>query len=172
MKQMMDIVFAVDRNWNIGYDGDMLFKISNDLKRFKEITFGHVLVMGRKTFVSLPGSKPLPGREHIVLTRDTNFQAEGVTIVHSIPEMDALLEQMALEGKKFFLIGGGDLTTQLIDRVRIAYITKVDRAFYPADAFLPNFDEIDDFEITYKSEWMRDDAGLDYQYVNYERKNA
>lgn len=166
----MEMIFAVDRQWNIGYDGDMLFKISNDLKRFKEITMGHILVMGRKTFESLPGSRPLPGREHIVVTRNNEYTAEGVHVVHSFSEMDALLDQRTADGRKVFLIGGGDLTAQLLDRISAAYITKVDRVFLPADAYIPNLDIDDNFVVTYKSKTMTDDNGLEYHYVNYERK--
>ena len=168
----MEMIFAVDRNWNIGYDGNMLFKISNDLQRFKEITTPHILVMGRKTFVSLPGSRPLPGRAHVVFTRDEDFKVEGVTVVHSIEEMDALLSEMTKDGRKVFLIGGGHLTKQLIDRVTFAHITKVDREFLPADTVLPNLDTMDEFEVTWESEPKKDDHGLEYRYVNYERKNA
>lgn len=165
----MDMIFAVDRQWNIGYDGDMLFKISDDLKRFKDITMGNVMLMGRKTFVSLPDSKPLPGREHVVLTRDRGFSAEGVHVVHSTEEMDQKLAELTADGRGVFLIGGGNLTAQLLDRVQTAYITKVDRVFLPADTLLPNLDANEKFEITWEGEPMMDSNGLPYQYVNYER---
>lgn len=168
----MDMIFAVDRQWNIGYDGDMLFKISDDLKRFKNITMGNVLLMGRKTFVSLPDQKPLPGREHVVLTRDRDFQPEGVHVVHSIEEMDAKLAELTRDGRGVFLIGGGNLTAQLLDRVQKAYITKVDRIFLPADTMLPNLDSRDEFSITFTGKPLVDSNGLPYQYVNYERKSA
>lgn len=168
----MDMIFAVDRQWNIGYDGDMLFKISADLKRFKQITMGNVLLMGRKTFVSLPGSKPLPGREHVVLTRDRDFHAEGVHVVHSIAEMDEKLKELTRDGRGVFLIGGGNLAAQLLDRVDKAYITKVDRIFLPADTMLSNLDGSSEFEPTWVSEPMVDANGLPYQYVDYERVGA
>ena len=167
----MDMIFAVDRNWNIGYDGDMLFKISADLQRFKDITMGHVLLMGRKTFVSLPEAKPLPGREHVVLTRDKNFRPEGVHVVSSIEEMDQTLQALTQDGGQVFLIGGGNLTAQLLDRVNKAYITKVDRAFLPADTLIPNLDQNEDFHITKTGVPLTDDNGLPYQYVDYERKS-
>ncbi len=166
----MEMIFAVDKNWNIGYDGDMLFKITNDLQRFKEITMGHLLIMGRKTFVSLPGSRPLPGREHVVLTRDPNFQAEGVHVVHSIEALDEWLRENVKDDRRVFLIGGGNLTYQMIGRVDRAYITKVDREFLPADACIPNLDEMDEFVVTKESDRMTDDNGLEYQYVDYERR--
>lgn len=166
------MIFAVDRQWNIGYDGDMLFKISDDLQRFRRITMGNVLLMGRKTFVSLPGSRPLDGREHVVLTRDRDFSPEGVHIVHSIEEMDAKLKKMTADGRGIFLIGGGNLTAQLIDRVQKAHITKVDRIFLPADTMIPNLDTMEAFDITGASDKKVDANGLEYQYVDYERKRA
>lgn len=166
------MIFAVDRQWNIGYDGDMLFKISDDLQRFRRITMGNVLLMGRKTFVSLPGSRPLDGREHVVLTRDRDFSPDGVHIVHSIEEMDAKLKKMTADGRGIFLIGGGNLTAQLIDRVQKAHITKVDRIFLPADTMIPNLDTMEAFDITGASDKKVDANGLEYQYVDYERKRA
>lgn len=166
------MIFAVDRQWNIGYDGDMLFKISDDLQRFRRITMGNVLLMGRKTFVSLPGSRPLDGREHVVLTRDRDFSPEGVHIVHSIEEMDAKLKKLTADGRGIFLIGGGNLTAQLIDRVQKAHITKVDRIFLPADTMIPNLDTMEAFDITGASDKKVDANGLEYQYVDYERKRA
>mgnify|MGYP002724181301 CR=1 FL=1 len=166
------MIFAVDRQWNIGYDGDMLFKISDDLQRFRRITMGNVLLMGRKTFVSLPGSRPLDGREHVVLTKDRDFSPDGVHIVHSIEEMDAKLKELTADGRGIFLIGGGNLTAQLIDRVQKAHITKVDRIFLPADTMIPNLDTMEAFDITGASDKKVDANGLEYQYVDYERKRA
>lgn len=83
----MILIFAVDNNWNIGYNGDMLFKISEDLKRFKEITVGNIIIMGRKTFESLPYKKALPNRINIIITRDKEYKGENIMVVNSLEQL-------------------------------------------------------------------------------------
>ncbi|MDO5717800.1 MAG: dihydrofolate reductase [Tissierellia bacterium] len=164
----MILIFAVDRNWSIGVDGDMLFKISSDLQRFKKITMGGILIMGRKTFESLPGSNPLPGRTNIVVTRNEDYKKDGIIVVNSIEEMDKKLEELNPENeRKVFLIGGGDLVAQLIDRCSYANITKVDSSFEKWDTRIPNLDELG-WKILSESE-EKEESGLKYKYCEYER---
>lgn len=163
----MQMIFAVDRQWNIGYDGDMLFKIADDLSRFREITIGHVVLMGRKTFDSLPNGA-LPHRINAVLTRDPNWSAEGALAFPSIEAFDEWRRREGIAEEDVFLIGGGELVKQLLDRVQSAYITKVDRLFLPADTFIPNLDAEPAFRQTDKGPWL-DDHGLPYRYIQYER---
>ena len=80
----MKMIFAVDENWNIGYDGDMLFKISKDLQRFRRLTETNIIIMGRKTFESLPDQKALPNRINIVITRDATYKADEVAYVDDL----------------------------------------------------------------------------------------
>ena len=88
------MIFAVDLNWNIGYDGDMLFKIHADLRRFRRMTESNIIIMGRKTFMSLPDQKPLPNRITLVLTRDRDFLREGVTVVNDLEALKTLVEKL------------------------------------------------------------------------------
>lgn len=166
----MKLIFAIDKNWSIGINGDMLFHIRKDLGRFREITTGNILVMGRKTLESLPGGKPLPNRTSIVLTRSKDYEKEGAIIVHSIHEMDEKINELNVDqDKEVFLIGGGDLVAQLIDRCSYAYITKVNRTFTLFDTFIPNLDQRQDWEIESVSGLQRE-GDLEYRYINYRKR--
>jgi len=120
------IVVAVSRNGIIGRDGDMPWRLSTDLKRFKALTIGKPVIMGRKTFHSI--GKPLPGRPNIVVTRDEGFAAEGVTVAHSVPAAIELATALAREtgASEICVIGGGEIYRQAIDRADILHVTHVD----------------------------------------------
>ena len=111
----MDIIVAVDADWGIGKDGDLLQRISADMKYFREKTTGNVLVMGRKTLESFPNKKPLPNRVNIVLTKNKDYQAEGVVLCHDLAELPAVLENYA--GKQVFVAGGGTAFVNAIPAV-------------------------------------------------------
>ena len=165
----MKLIFAVDNNWNIGYDGDMLFKISKDLKRFREITEENIIIMGRKTFESLPDMKALPNRINIVVTRDKEYRAEDALVVNSLDELFALLKKINPEDEKLnFLIGGGNLTHQMLEYCTFAYITKVNKSFDISDTLIPNLDEDENWEIVKESQVDCQDD-LEYKYVDYTR---
>ena len=89
----MNLIVAVDENWAIGKEGDLLEKISEDLKRFKELTTNNIVVMGRVTFDSLPKKRPLPNRKNIVLTRDKTLVIEGVEICYTVDELLKMIEK-------------------------------------------------------------------------------
>ena len=105
----MNYIACVDENWGIGKNGDLLFSIKGDMKFFRETTLGKTVVMGRKTLLSFPGSKPLKIRRNIVLTKNRDFSCEGAEIVHSTEELSALLKNdkadsdniLSSEGHKF-----------------------------------------------------------------------
>ena len=133
---MLHLIAAVAKDGGIGKDNQLLCHISADLKRFKQLTMGHTIVMGRKTFESLPGI--LPGRPHIVLTSQEDYTVDSpnVTIVHSLAELYALLH----EDEDYFIIGGASLYTECIDNAATLYLTEIDATF-PADTFFPAFDK-------------------------------
>lgn len=165
----MKLIFAVDRNWNIGYDGDMLFKISKDLQRFRMFTENNIIIMGRKTFESLPDRKALANRINIVITRDKEYEAEDIIVVHSIDELFPLLKELDPGNEmEVFLIGGGNLTYQMLDYCNYAYITKVNKAFDSSDTLIPNLDEDQNWKIVKESEVDYQDD-LEYKYVDYTR---
>lgn len=165
----MKMIFAVDESWNIGYDGDMLFKISEDLQRFRRLTETNIIIMGRKTFESLPDQKALTNRINIVITRDANYSAEDILVVTSIDELFQLLKEINPDNEMVnFVIGGGNIAHQLLQYCNYAYITKVLRSFDSTDTLIPNLDEDQDWVVISESQYyMQDD--LMYNYVDYIR---
>lgn len=157
----MQAIVAVSRSWGIGKDGQLLFHISADLQRFKALTTGHTVVMGRKTLQSLPGGRGLPNRRSLVLTRQESFTPERAETVHSLAEL------LALAGDEAFVIGGQKVYEQLLPHCTRAYVTKV-FADVPADAFFPNLDEDPHWRAVSTGE-MQEENGLIFQYVEYQR---
>lgn len=165
----MILLFSVDKNWNIGYKGDLLVKISKDLKRFKKLTTDNIIIMGRKTFESLPERKALPNRINIVMTRDKDYNVDDVIIVHSPEELLEKLEELNPNNEMDnYLIGGGNISRSLMPYCSHAYITKLFKAFEQTDASMPNLDEDDTWKVE-KTAGVQEQDGLEYQYVDYIR---
>lgn len=167
-----DVSLAVDKNFSIGLDGDMLFYINDDLQRFKERTTGNIIVMGRKTLDSLPGGKPLPNRDSIVLSKNVQ-EIPGAYVVDSIEKIEPLVEEIRRDSgkdKKVYLTGGANLIKQLMDDVEYWYITYVDKAFQHYDSQIPNLFDRDDLEIIEESEW-KSDGQLNFRYITFRNKN-
>lgn len=165
----MILIFAVDENWNIGYKGDVLIKISEDLRRFKRFTTGNIIIMGRKTFDSLPDSKALPDRINIVMTRRKDFNPPNTIVVNSVDELYQTLEEINPKGEmENYCIGGGIVAEAVLNACHKAYITKVYKNFPKADAHLHNLDKDPDWEVE-KVHPMKDFHGVKYQYVDYKR---
>lgn len=165
----MILLFSVDENWNIGYKGDVLLKISEDLKRFRKLTIENIIIMGRKTFESLPESKALDGRINIVVTRDKTYNPPDTVVVHSVEELFQKLKELNPDDKMDnYVIGGGNLAGQLLNSCHSAYITKIFKNFEKADTSLHNLDKDDEWEphITSTVHYQDDVA---YQYVDYIR---
>lgn len=130
MKSVHAIV-AVASDWAIGRQGDLLCHLPADMKHFKEVTMGHSIIMGRKTFESFP-RRPLPGRQNIVITRNANWQYPGVTVVHSLDEAIASAETDIV-----FIIGGAQVYEQALPRVDVLHLTQIRARWASADAFFP-----------------------------------
>lgn len=126
------MIVAIGENREIGLAGDMLWRISSDLQRFKKITMGNPIIMGRKTFESLP-KKPLPGRHHIVLTRDQEYTFEGIQVCHSVEEVLSL----DFSGKEPFIIGGGEIYKAFLAHCNKLYLTQIHANAAHADAYFP-----------------------------------
>lgn len=154
----MNAIVAISENGGIGKDNGLLFHISADLKRFKELTSGHTVIMGRKTLQSLPGGRGLPNRRNIVITRDIDFTAEGAEIVHSVDEALALAEEDA------FVIGGASIYQAMLPYCDKVYLTKV-YADAEADVFFPS---LCGWQVVRRSE-MQEENGLRFQYIDYMR---
>jgi dihydrofolate reductase len=133
---VISLIAAIDKKRGLGKDNKLLFKIPEDLKRFKEITSGHVVIMGRKTYESI--GHTLPERTNIVITRDESYVVEGGIVVHSFEK--ALQKGKELEQNEIFIIGGGDIYNQSMDSADKLYLTIVEGS-YDADTFFPEYPE-------------------------------
>lgn len=134
----ISIIAAIGKNRELGKDGKIPWHISEDFKRFKEITSGHPIVMGRKTWESFP-IKPLPNRYNIIITRDTEFKPEGVAVCNSIEDAIKVAKKER-GGEEIFIIGGGQIYQQALPFVDKLYLTVVD-SFFDADTFFPDYSE-------------------------------
>ena len=131
-QKKVGLIVAMAKNRAIGKNNDLLWHLPNDLKFFKKTTSGHAILMGRKTFESI--GKPLPNRENIVVTRDRNYSAEGVTVVHDIEEGIKRATSDVV-----FIGGGGHIYEQAMPMVSEMYVTLVDETI-PGDTFFPDID--------------------------------
>ena len=123
----MNLIAAADENWAIGKDGGLLAHLPGDMKFFRETTKEKVVVMGRKTLESFPGKKPLKNRVNIVLTRNTDYAPEGVTLCGSVEEALELLKQY--DSEDVFIIGGGTVYRAFLPYCKKAYITHIFHTF-------------------------------------------
>ena len=159
----MKLIVAVDNNWGIGKDGDLLLSIPEDMKFFRETTRGKVLVMGYNTLLSFPGGKPLPGRLNLVLNNEPGCRVKGAVVCESIEQLFRLLGNF--DGGDVFVIGGGSIYRQLLPWCDTAYITKM-RFDGDADTFIPNLDEAEEWSVVSESEMMEHDGVL-FSFVTY-----
>lgn len=158
----MNLIVAVDKNWGIGKNNDLLFHLPQDMKYFRETTTGKTVIMGRKTLESFPNKKPLPNRRNIVLTKDQDYICQGAEVVLNIEDINA--ENDA------FVIGGAEIYRLLLPLCDTAYITKVD-ADGNADKYFPNLDENEDWELQEQSAPFIDN-GYTISFCKYiKRKN-
>lgn len=161
----MNLIVAVDRNWSIGNQGQLLVSIPEDQRLFREETLGKVLVMGRKTLESLPGGQPLYGRTNIVLTKDENYKVKGAIICHSLRE--ALRELEAYPSEDIFIIGGQSIYEQFLPYCDTAHVTYIDYE-YSADTRFPNLERDENWSMTGESE-EQTYFNLCYTFRRYER---
>ena len=162
----MNLIVAVDKNWAIGCNNELLVSIPADMKFFRETTTGHVVVMGRKTLESFPNKSPLKNRTNIVLTSNPNYKVEGAIVVHTLA--DLLEELKKYNSEDIYVIGGDSIYRQLLPYCDLAHVTKIDHA-YQADAFFPNLDELPQWQIIDDSE-EQTYFDLEYQFLLYQQK--
>lgn len=164
----MEFIVAVDQNWGIGKDGGMLDHLPKDLAFFKEITSGHVVVMGRKTLESFPGGKPLPNRLHIVLTKNSDYEVpENVVLVHSLDDLHKTLE--ALEREDIFVIGGANVYATLLGACEGGYVTHIDRAYEGVQKYFPDLSQEENWQLQ-KTIKKDEDKGRALAFCYYENK--
>ena len=163
---MISIIVAVAENNIIGGDNNLLWHIPEDLKRFKEITSGNTIIMGRKTFESLPGV--LPNRKHIIITRDKNYSVDNpnVEVIHNLSEV---INKYKNAPETAFIIGGGEVYKQLIHSVDKIFLTKVYKSFN-GDTTFPQID-FNEFNIEFESEILTcEKNGINYKFIDLIRK--
>ncbi|HLC59961.1 MAG TPA: type 3 dihydrofolate reductase [Candidatus Nanoarchaeia archaeon] len=158
---IISLIAAIGKNNVIGINNKLPWKLSADLKRFKTITSGKPVIMGRKTFESI--GKPLPNRKNIIITRDKNYKVDGCIVVHS-PE-EAL--NVAKGNEETMIIGGEQIFNMFLPQANRLYLTVIEKDFV-GDAYFPEYRKDEWKEVL--REWHKDD-GLKYAFVDLERKN-
>ena len=156
------MIAAISENKALGKDNKLIFKIPEDMKRFKEITSGHPIIMGRKTFESI--GRPLPNRTNIVVTRDKNYKAEGCEVVYSLEQAIEVAKRNPPVGGEIFVIGGGQIYKEAISLADKLYLTLVEGK-YEADTFFPDYSE---FKKVIHSE-SHESFGYKYEFLELER---
>lgn len=158
----ISIIVAVAENDVIGFDNHLLWHISEDLKRFKSLTLGHHVIMGRKTFESV--GKPLPGRVNIVISRQDNYSKDGCTVVKSLEE--AL--EVAKNDSEVFIIGGGEIYKQALSITDKIYLTRI-HAGFAGDTFFPELKLTEWITESVTKGKPTNDEGLGYTFINLVR---
>ena len=159
----MNAIAAVSLDWAIGKDNDLLFHIGEDMKRFRALTTGGTVIMGRKTLDSMPGGKPLPRRRNIVLTRQADFAREGVEVARSQEEVLRLTA--GEDPEKVWVIGGGEIYRQLLPYCRLCWLTRV-YARPESAVFFPDLDTLPQWQVL-RSGAIVSDGTWDYQFIEY-----
>ncbi len=160
----MECIVLVDQNWGIGLGGEQMVYIKEDLKRFKEMTMGKTLVVGRKTLATFPGGKPLPGRSHIILSRTMKTAPPGAQLCAATELLPAMLPADAI------VVGGAEVYEALLPLCDTVYVTKVAESF-AVDRYFPNLDADSDFVCTEESA-PHTEADIGYHYCTYRRRSA
>lgn len=162
---MVKILVACDENRVIGKNNTLIWHLPADLKRFKELTTGQVIIMGRKTYESI--GRPLPNRINIVITRQTGYQPTGVIIVHSLEE--ALLKAKSLHRGDIYVVGGAEIYLQSMDLADEIELTQLHDIF-DGDAFFPIIEE-QNWQMVSKERGITDEKNpYQYSFVRYVRK--
>jgi dihydrofolate reductase len=160
---MIIMIAAVAENNALGKDNDLLWHLPNDFKRFKEITSGHHIIMGRKTFESFP--KPLPSRTHVIISRQKDFSKEGCIVVQDLENALAVCPK----NEDVFIIGGGEIYKQFLPFADQLDITRVHNSF-DADVYFPEID-LEIWQLSSETFQQKDEKHLfDYSFQTFVRK--
>lgn len=163
MKPKISLIVAVDSKNGMGKNGTIPWHLSTDLRRFKALTTGHTIIMGRKTWDSLP-RKPLPDRINMIITRSPDFRAEGASVNTSLEE--AVVEAKDNEQEEIFIIGGAQIFREAIEKgiADRLYLTQV-KGDFECDTFLPDYSGFKKV----LSEEVGEENGLKFKYINLEK---
>ena len=159
----MDAIVNVCPDWGIGYDDSLLIAISADLRRFRALTQGKTVILGRKTLETFPGGRPLKNRTNLILSRDPDFTVEGAEVLHSLP---ALLDRIrSLPRDQLCVIGGAQIYELLLPYCHWVLLTRTEIQT-PANRFFPNLDQLPNWQETGRSP-MYSENGVEFCYIDY-----
>ncbi len=164
MNKQIHAIVAVDENWAIGRQGDLLCHLPADMHHFKQVTMSCSIVMGRKTFESFP-RRPLPGRQNIVITRNAGWQYPGVTVVHSVEEAIA-----AAETDTVYIIGGAQVYELALPLVEVLHLTVIHARWASADAFFPALDMSEWQEVSREHHQSDHRNAYEFDFVTLKRR--
>ena len=168
---VIKLIVAVDSNFGIGYKNELLFRIKEDLKRFRELTTGHFVVMGRKTYESLP--KALPERFNVVVTRNKAYKAKEPTVVVE-SDIERIVSQYLNTGqqeKDLYVIGGAEIYSQFLPYADEIHITKIHKEADNVDTYFPIEEALKDFQEVLSEELHSEKEDCDLTFITYERKS-
>lgn len=160
----MDAIVNVTKNWGIGLENKLLVSIPADLRRFRALTTGKTVILGRKTLETFPGGRPLNNRKNIIMSTNSDYAVAGARVVHDLPELFSLLEGYPMDD--ICLIGGAALYTQMLPYCRRVFLTRT-LVEVPADRFFPDLDALPNWRVTHAGEVLEEN-GLRFQFVDYE----
>ena len=173
----MEAIGAVDRNWAIGCQGQLLQPIAEDLRRFRTISQGRILLYGRGTLSSFPGGRILPGRLNLILSRSLKLEdiplrrpeeAQDIRILAASEALRDCIVREGLDWEAFLLIGGGQVYRDFLPYCRGVYLTEIAAAFEGADAWFPNLESLEGWRCREQGAWCHDaETGLDFRYSYY-----
>lgn len=160
----MKCIVNVTENWGIGKENELLVAISADLKRFRQLTSGSTVILGRKTLATFPGGKPLKNRDNLVLSTNPNLDIPGARVFHDVESL--LAHCRGLSRETLWVIGGASVYELLLPYCEAAEVTKT-YASPEADRFFPNLDAMPNWHVREQSEVMEEN-GIKFQYLTYE----
>ena len=171
----MKLIVAVDREWGIGYHGELLATVKEDLAHFRELTVGKTIVYGSATLRTFPNGRPLKNRINLILSTNPNLKPEGAIVLHSVEELIAY--EKAHPEEDIVVVGGASVYKQLLPYCEAAYVTRFDASF-KKDAYFPNLDEnpswqcISVSETHYSNGTTDTEVGMPYCFTEYSRVDA
>lgn len=161
----MNLIVAVDKNWAIGYQNQLLISIPEDMRFFRDETSGKAVIMGRNTLETFPAGKPLKNRLNVVIT-SKDIEIKDAVVVHSIEE--ALEAVKDYKSEDVYVIGGGTIYKQMLPLCDVAHVTKIDYAYH-GDTYFPNLDEMPEWQVEAESE-ERTYYDIEYAFYKYVKK--
>ena len=161
----MKCIVAADLKWGIGKNNELLVRIPDDMKNFRRLTIGKVVILGRKTLETFPNGRPLKDRTNIIMSRNDDYKVENAIIAHSVDELMEILKDYDTDD--VYVIGGGKIYDQLIPYCDEAIVTKLDNT-YEADTYFPDLDADNNWTVKETSGEM-DYNGIKYRLVTYKK---